>query len=74
MEAALTLIPVAVILAVHTHSLIFTGTLCHPVFNLAKGGQGVHKLTRTRLLPGGVPRSSGPQELRTPAFHLIWIQ
>ena len=61
MEAALTLIPVAVILAVHTHSLIFTGTLCHPVVNLAKGGQGDHKLTRTRLLPGGVPRISGPQ-------------
>ena len=49
MEAALTLIPVAVILAVHTHSLIFTGTLCHPLFNLAKGGQG--NFTKKMMFP-----------------------
>lgn len=36
MEAALTFVPIAIILAVHTHSLIFTRTFCHPVFNLAK--------------------------------------
>ena len=60
-EAALTLIPVAVILAVHTHSLIFAGTLCRPVFNLAKGRQDDHKPTRTR------PLLLQTQELRTPA-------
>lgn len=43
MEAALTFVPVAIILTVDTHSFIFTRTLCHPVFNLAKEGQGDHK-------------------------------
>lgn len=40
METALTFVPVAVILTVYTHSLVFTRTLCHPVFNLAKEDQG----------------------------------
>lgn len=39
MEAALTFVPIAVILAVYTHSLVFAGALCHPVFNLAKERQ-----------------------------------
>lgn len=52
MEAALTFVPIAIILAVHTHSLVFTRTLCHPVFNLAKERQGDHKKASTRhLLP-----------------------
>lgn len=52
MEAALTFVPVAIILAVDTHSFVFTRTLCHPVFNLAKEGQGDHKKAQTSpLLP-----------------------
>lgn len=52
MEAALTFVPVAVILAVYTHGLIFTRTLCHPVFNLTKVGQGGHtKAWTSPLLP-----------------------
>lgn len=43
MEAALTFVPIAIILAVYTHGLVFTRTLCHPVFNLAKEGQGDHE-------------------------------
>lgn len=36
-EAALTLVPHAVVLAIHTHSILFCGTLRHPVLNLIKG-------------------------------------
>lgn len=50
MEAALTFVPVAVILAVYTHGLIFTRTFCHPVFNLAKEGQGGHTKAGTSPL------------------------
>lgn len=42
-EAALTLVPIAIILAAHTHCLVFTRTLCHPVFNLVKEGQSDHE-------------------------------
>lgn len=35
-EAALTLVPHAVVLAIHTHSTLFCGTLSHPVLNLIK--------------------------------------
>ena len=48
MEAALTSVPVAVVLTVHTHSFIFTGTFCHPGFNLANKGTERHGPT---LLP-----------------------
>lgn len=43
MEAALTFVPIAIIVAVHTHSLVFTRPLCHPVFDLAEEGQGDHR-------------------------------
>lgn len=43
MQAALTLVPVAVILAVHAYSLIFTRPLGHPVLNLVKVEGGGHK-------------------------------
>lgn len=48
MQAALTLVPVAVILAVHAYSLIFTWPLGHPVLNLGRveGWGGVTKRTR----------------------------
>lgn len=46
-QAALTFVPIAVILAVHTHSLVFTRPLCHPVFNLTKETQRDHKKGRT---------------------------
>lgn len=36
-EAALTLVPHAVVLAIYTHSTFFCGTLRHPVLNLIKG-------------------------------------
>lgn len=39
MKAALAFVPIAIILAVHTHGLIFTRTLAHPIFNLAKEAQ-----------------------------------
>lgn len=42
MEAALASVPVAVVLAVHTHSFIFTRTFCHPAFNLANKGTERH--------------------------------
>jgi hypothetical protein len=42
MEAALAFVPIAVVLAVHTYGIIFTRTLCHPVFNLIKESQGDH--------------------------------
>lgn len=32
-EAALALVPLAVVLAIHTHSILFRGTLRHPVLN-----------------------------------------
>lgn len=35
-EAALTLVPHAVVLAIYTHSTFFCGTLRHPVLNLIK--------------------------------------
>lgn len=69
MEAALTFVPIAVILAVYTHSLVFAGALCHPVFNLAKEGQCNHKKAWTShpsLKPGvDIPApftSSGSRE------------
>lgn len=71
MEAALTFVPIAIILAVHTHSLVFTRTFCHPVFNLAKERQGDHKEAWTRhLLPqtqgfGLQPLSPPPDPVRT---------
>lgn len=42
MEAALTSVPIAVVLAVHTHSFIFTRTFCYPGFNLANKGAEKH--------------------------------
>lgn len=36
-EAALTLVPHTVVLAIHTHSILFCGTLRHPVLNLLEG-------------------------------------
>lgn len=68
MEAALTFVPIAIILAVHTHSLIFTRTLCHPVFNLAKERQGDHKEAWTRHL------SLRPRASASSPFHLLRIQ
>lgn len=67
-EAALTFVPIAVVPAVHTHSLVFTRTLCHPVFNLAREEQDDHEKARTSPL---LPQS---QEFKTPAHHLLWIQ
>lgn len=49
MQAALAFVPIAVVLAVHTHSLILTRPLCHPVFNLAKERWGDHKKVWTPL-------------------------
>lgn len=51
MEAALTFVPIAIIVAVHTHSLVFTRTLCHPVFDLAKEGQGDRSAATLRWRP-----------------------
>ena len=65
MEAALTFVPIAIILAVHTHGLVFTRTLCHPVFDLAKEGQGDHKKAWTS--PSSLrARSPDPSSLLLP--------
>lgn len=64
MEAALAFVPIAVILAVHTHSFIFTRTLCHPVFNLEKDGV----ITKTH---GAAPSSL---ESRCPGSNPLFIQ
>lgn len=68
MEAALTLVPVAVILAVYTHSLVFAGALRHPVFNLAQEGQYNHE----KAWPSPPPSDPGVRHPRP--FHLLGIQ
>lgn len=40
-KAALTLVPHTVVLATHTHGILFCGTLRHPVLNLMKGKRRV---------------------------------
>lgn len=64
MQAALAFVPITVILAVHTHSLVFTRPLCHPVFNLTKERQSDHKKAWTT--PSS-PRP-GPEALDSSLF------
>lgn len=64
MEAALASVSIAVVLAVHTHSFIFTRTFCHPGFNLANKGIERHgqlsSLRHRGLGPSFLPQIQGP--------------
>lgn len=78
-QAALAFVPVAVILTVHTHSLVFTRPLGHPVVNLAKERRGDRKEAwAIPLLPEpqeswtvASPTSSGSSEYFSGSFLAI---
>lgn len=79
MQTALAFVPIAVILAVHTHGLIFTGPLGHPVVNLAKERRGDRKEAWASPLlpetqeswPMASPTSSGSSEYFSGSFLAI---